>query len=97
MSAPAVEQVRAWDLQAPAAVRRANSERDVRDAVDECFVCARPLTEAGVARGKWIEHTTSGFLVPVDAPSPADSQGCFPVGSECAKSIPAAFRLKAVR
>lgn len=81
-------------------VRRVNMQRATRtqaEVVEECFVCGRGLTESGLARSSWIEHTTSGYLVAVAAESPADSQGCFPVGSECSKSVPAAFRLKAIR
>lgn len=80
--------------------RRANMQRATRtqaEVVDECFVCGRGLTEKGLDRASWIEHTTSGYLVPVADPSPEDSQGCFPVGSECAKSVPAEFRLKGIR
>lgn len=97
MSAPVVEQVQASSLQAPPAVRRTNAERQRGDVVDECFVCGRGLSERGLERASWIEHTTSGYLVAVADPSPSDSQGCFPVGSECAKTVPAAFRLKGIR
>lgn len=55
-----------------------------------CFVCGRPVHQCRT----WIEHTTSGLLIPAGVAVPMESegyyqghesQGCFPVGPECAK------------
>lgn len=63
---------------------------------DECFLCGRGLTAKAVENGKMIHLATSNELIHRDDDAVASnndndgivSQGCFPVGSECAKRIP---------
>lgn len=64
--------------------------------VDECFICARGLTRSGVDNGWWIHMSTDGELIANDehVDDMHGSQGCFPCGSECAKSIPFTHRRK---
>ena len=53
-----------------------------------CFVCGKRTW-----KNQWVHFTTAGFLVPKDIDETElefrnlESQGCFPVGSECAKKI----------
>lgn len=84
-------------IRLPAEQRAANARLGKGEPVDECFVCGRGLTERGLERATWIEHTTSGRLVAVDDLIPSDSQGCFPIGTECARKVPAIYRHKGVR
>lgn len=91
------------DLQASWEVRDANAARRSERAVDECFLCGRGLTETAIANGWWIHlHAPTGDLLPEgwepEAPETwNDSQGCFPVGSECAKRIPKGYKFKIAR
>lgn len=64
--------------------------------VDECFLCGRGLTEKGAENGYNIHLLTTGELAPnaTEWYDHKDSQGAFPVGSECAKSIPTGYKFK---
>lgn len=87
----------ASDFQAEWPVRDANARRfSSSKHSDECFLCGRGLTERAVENGWWIEMTTDGMLIKAGTDTTGlDSQGCFPVGSECAKRLPAGFKTKA--
>lgn len=77
--------------------RDANYNRRNHNHVDECFTCGRGLTESGVSNGWYIHLCTDGSLFNTQDPATfghPESQGCFPVGSECAKRIPRRFRFK---
>lgn len=58
------------------------------DDVNTCFICGKPT-----AKNLYIHFSTAGFIVPADIDETEldfrnlESQGCFPVGSECAKKI----------
>ena len=84
-------------LQADYETQRSNERRFNSDKhVDNCFLCARPLTEKARDNG-WMVHLHVQLgLIPngADIDDMSGSQGCFPVGSECAKKIPAAYRFK---
>lgn len=89
--------MKASDIQASPEVRDRNrSRRSSRNLPDECFVCGRGLTEEAVQKGVSVHLLTDGTLGPVgdevEAMNHPDSQGWFPVGSECAKKVPADFR-----
>lgn len=59
---------------------------------DECLVCAK-----GMKRDRQPEHVhllVSGHLTSDRDYEGEESQGWFPVGSECARKIPARFRFK---
>jgi hypothetical protein len=63
---------------------------------DECFLCGRAVVRA---RCDWIHLSTGLELIPcseVDAlgRDPDDSQGCFVVGSSCARKVPKGYRYK---
>lgn len=53
-----------------------------------CFICGKRTW-----KNQWVHFTTAGFIVPKDIDETElefrnlESQGCFPVGSECAKKI----------
>ncbi len=74
---------------------------------DECCVlCGRRLSPAAVERSWWIHLITDGTLAPAHwADNDPDhfgeqginDQGWFPVGSECAKTIPITHRRKEQR
>jgi len=88
----------ASDYQADPATMAENSLRHNRSTktVDQCFLCGRGLTEASIDKG-WMIHMSTGCeLIANDEQvnDSHDSQGCFPVGSECAKCIPLTHRFK---
>lgn len=89
------------DYRADAATRRRNQDRQATagDVADVCFLCERPLSEKALASAWYVEHAFSGEILAVDDPRSGtdESQGCFPLGSECAKRLPKALRAKAVR
>jgi hypothetical protein len=66
--------------------------------IEECFLCGRGLTAKALVNGWWIHLGTDGTLLTQDDPAAiADdtlSQGCFPVGSECAKRIDRPYKFK---
>ena len=88
--------VRASDFQASWEVRDANAQRfNSSKHEDECFFCGRGLTESAVKNGWWVHLTVGGLLVEQDWDEVAnESQGCFPVGSECAKRIARPYKFK---
>jgi hypothetical protein len=53
-----------------------------------CFICGKPT-----AQRSFVHLTTSGFLIPAELDEndlgqhDLESQGCFPIGSECAKKV----------
>ncbi len=57
-----------------------------------CLICGRDVDPA---RGLHVEMTTSLMLIPAGHPASdtEESQGCFPVGPDCAAKLPAAYRL----
>lgn len=87
-------------LQADPEIRDLNNQRFGQSDkhVDQCFLCGRGLTEKAKDNGWMIHLHTSGVLISndylVDDLGNNGSQGCFPVGSECAKRVPATFRFK---
>ena len=67
---------------------------------NECLLCRRPLADKAVATG-WYVHLIHGgdHLAPKDwEPTThedhAGDVGWHPVGSECAKKVPLAYRMK---
>lgn len=54
------------------------------DHSDTCFLCGKPT-----AQKLWVHYTTDGELTSDD--NHPDSQGLFPIGSECAKKLPKSF------
>jgi hypothetical protein len=76
------------------AIRDANGSRfDDRKHIGQCRMCRTGLTSPSV----WlVELTTRGRLIHADERfNRTDSQGAFPVGPECARKIPRAFKIKA--
>lgn len=62
----------------------------------QCLICGRKMSDKAIDRGVWVEMSVRLKLIPVGHPlsnDPAESQGCFPVGSECAKKVPAGYRV----
>jgi hypothetical protein len=58
-----------------------------------CLVCGRPIKDE--SKSKWVHLLTSGQLINTqDDSKVSNSQGFFPVGSECAKKIPTEFLFK---
>lgn len=57
-----------------------------------CFICGKPTGSRS-----FVHYTTDGFLIPADMDADdleffdLESQGCFPIGSECAKKIDSKF------
>lgn len=58
-----------------------------------CFRCGRKVRPDGA----YVHLRTDGLVAPADAILASnEDQGWFPIGPECAKSIPAKFRRAAV-
>jgi hypothetical protein len=54
-----------------------------------CLLCGKATN----GRRWWVHLHTSGSLIPADADvDPASDQGWFPVGTECARKVPRAYR-----
>lgn len=85
--------IKASDFQRSVDVRDANRRKQTGDHSDECFLCGRGLTDRAVRNGWWIHLTTGGLLVE-QTYNGEDSQGRFPVGSECAKFLPKSAKFK---
>lgn len=63
---------------------------------DVCFCCGRGLTAKAIRNGWMIRLVTDGTLATEnEVLDQREDQGYFPVGSECAKRVPAAYRIKA--
>lgn len=77
------------------AVRDANEQRRTTKHTEACFVCNKGMTDAVLDNGWWVHVSGGASLVPIgsDVDEVAD-MGYFPVGSECAKKIPAEYRTK---
>lgn len=79
---------------------RTRASRIAEDVRDECFLCARPVNKTKTA---WVElHNRLGALIPVGSGElpewqGGESQGYFPVGSECVKQIPKEYVTKKLR
>lgn len=88
--------IKASDYQADVDTRIANEEKfSGLKHVDVCFLCGRGLTEKARNNGWWVHLTEAGELAARDEGwDVEDSQGAFPVGSECAKKVPASHRLR---
>ena len=81
-----------------AKINRTRASRIAEDVRDECFLCARPVNKTKAA---WVElHNRLGALIPVGSGEKpewedgGESQGYFPVGSECVKQIPKEYVTK---
>lgn len=60
------------------------------DSGDGCVICGRAVD---VKRAAYVHLLTTGELASKDEPVADDEdQGFFPIGPECAKRLPAAFR-----
>ena len=61
-----------------------------------CLICNRRMTEKQIAKSWHVEMTTCRKMLRIGAsvPEGMETQGCFPVGSECAKLVPKEFKLK---
>lgn len=62
---------------------------------DDCFICGRPVNSKV---GRYVHLRIDGVLIPKDAEELPEyeggmSQGCFPIGSECAKKLPKKYVL----
>jgi hypothetical protein len=69
---------------------------DGPDFDDECFLCGRPVV---TSRCEYVHMSTGNELIhtsEVEAlgRDPDDSQGCFPIGSSCARKIPKGYRIR---
>ena len=60
----------------------------------ECKMCGRKMSEKASANATRVHMTVNLDLVPMTASIGSESQGYFPVGSECAKKVPAGFKKK---
>jgi hypothetical protein len=63
---------------------------------EQCYVCGRGLTETGANNGWWVHMSNNAVILPIDLDDPdaVNSQGWFPVGSECARQIPSTHKTK---
>ena len=69
---------------------------------DSCFICNRPMKTSGTEKGSWVHLSwESGMIMNIEQSETDEgfeqSQGYFPVGSDCAKKIPKRFVFKAAK
>jgi hypothetical protein len=76
---------------ASAEIRNRNDRRARPDGCNECLFCAAPIT-GKKKKPSWVHMLTTGELASRDEPvTEGEDQGCFTVGPECAKKVPAEF------
>lgn len=56
------------------------------DSSETCLLCGKRT-----AKNLYVHYTTDGYLVNVDESLIPNSQGLFPIGSECSKKLPKSF------
>lgn len=83
-----------FDLMQNDEAARARRGRVYADDSEPCMFCGR---KANAERGWWIRLATNGHLIAMDADeaeveASGYDQGCFLVGPECGRKIPAAYR-----
>lgn len=73
--------------------REANSRIHRRgdESNPECKMCGRKMSRKASENAHHVHMTVYLDLVPLNADIESISQGCFPVGSECAKMLPTGF------
>ncbi len=58
-----------------------------------CHICHKTMANQAAENGWWVHMTVDLELAPVDAEIADDlSQGWFPIGAACAKTIPLQYR-----
>lgn len=72
--------------------REKNSKISRRDAEhnQECHLCGRKMSKKASENAPLVHMSIDGDLIETSA-EVSDSQGFFPVGSECAKKLPVGF------
>ena len=67
-----------------------NFNQKANERGDACVCCGKRLAEDS---NLFAHYALAGYWLPFDAfqDNCAISQGCFPIGSECAKRLPAGF------
>lgn len=71
--------------------RQKNSKKRRRGVIYtyDCHMCGTPMTDKQVETAYHVHMNIDGDIVPVDAKIPnSESQGWFPIGSECARKVP---------
>lgn len=96
-----VETLDYYQFRAPREAYEKNADRNhsIPSAhLDNCFLCNRPVD---TRLTKWVHLCTVGGLYKNDQSvedeyAGGNSQGMFPIGSECAKKLPSAYVRNAV-
>lgn len=70
--------------------RKQNTHIPAKDR-GECFICQRPVNTRTIKT--WVHMGTNGALY-MNGEEPEDSQGLFPIGSECLKRLNKNFIIK---
>ncbi len=61
----------------------------------QCHICLKSMTDKATEKGWWVHMTVNLQLAPVNAKIAEElSQGWFPIGNACAKTIPLKYRSK---
>lgn len=87
---PAIE----WRISVEQREKNAKFSRRGDETNPECHLCGRKMSKKASEKANHVHMSVDGDLVKVTEQIGDDSQGFFHVGSECAKSIPAMFRIK---
>jgi hypothetical protein len=83
----------AWEVDEEQRKKNVRSSRRSFDHNPECKMCGRKIS-VSEEKASHVLMSVYGDLHEVTADLGSDSQGFFPVGTECAKKIPAMFRIK---
>jgi len=84
----------AWRQSVEQQEKNAKFSRDDAAHNGGCKMCGRKMSRKAAENAWHIHMTIYGDLVPMNADMGDNSQGWFPVGSECAKMIPLTHRAK---
>lgn len=84
----------AWSLSVAQREKNAKVSRKGDERNPECHFCGRKMSRNAAANAWHVHMTVDSELVEFNADMGANSQGWFPIGSECAKMIPLTHRRK---
>lgn len=83
----AIKEIQLMDVQSPKYDDYVEKHGEYHDT---CFLCGKRIKDG---RELLVHYTSNGTLVNVFSDELEISQGCFPVGRDCAKKLPADFTM----
>lgn len=78
------------DLQSVRSEKYEDNTERLGDHENTCFICGKRIKDINDPKTKWVHYLTSGNIISTDE-DVENSQGFFPVGSDCAKKLILSF------